>query len=180
VTCSLDKTIKIWDVSAPTYAGGSRQPIAVICTTYPVWRARDLPFGQGILSLPQRGATELEMWTNGIFVEKFVGHSDVVKEFVWRRGGLGAHFHGFPVRHSHPALVGDSEFQLITWSKDRTLRFWPIDSEVMAVNCCLHMLLAPTLNYYPESRLYARSERRHCYLRWRWCRPLLPEPTGGN
>ena len=24
-----------------------------------------------------------------------------------------------------------AEYQLITWSKDRTLRFWPVDSETM-------------------------------------------------
>ena len=75
-------------------------------------------------------------------------------------------FIAFPARHSHPALVGDSEFQLITWSKDRTLRFWPIDSEVMAVNYCLHLLLAPTLNYFSESGVYTSSESGHCYLRW--------------
>jgi len=46
-----------------------------------------LPFGQGVLSLPQRGSTELEMWANGESVETFVGHSDVVKEFVWRKSG---------------------------------------------------------------------------------------------
>jgi WD40 repeat protein len=83
VTCSLDKTIKLWDIQGtnPT------QPTATICTAYPVWRARDLPFGQGVLSLPQRGSTELEMWANGESVETFVGHSDVVKEFVWRKSG---------------------------------------------------------------------------------------------
>ncbi|EKM55335.1 uncharacterized protein PHACADRAFT_255888 [Phanerochaete carnosa HHB-10118-sp] len=47
-------------------------------------------------------------------VERFEGHADVVKEFVWRKGGRD-----------------DSEFQLITWSKDRTLRFWPLDSDAM-------------------------------------------------
>ena len=46
-----------------------------------------MPFGQGVLSLPQRGSTELEMWANGESVETFVGHSDVVKEFVWRKSG---------------------------------------------------------------------------------------------
>jgi hypothetical protein len=63
-----------------------------ICTTYPVWRARDLPFGEGVLSLPQRGETALDMWAyNGSYtpVETFEGHTDVVKEFVWRRGNQG-------------------------------------------------------------------------------------------
>ncbi|CCM03390.1 uncharacterized protein FIBRA_05520 [Fibroporia radiculosa] len=110
VTCSLDKTIKIWD----TQNLMPSEPKITIQTEYPVWRARDLPFGQGLLSLPQRGQTALEMYSHDnplIPVEIFEGHADVVKEFVWRRGG--------------------SEFQLITWSKDKTLRFWPVDPDVM-------------------------------------------------
>jgi hypothetical protein len=51
-------------------------------------------------------------------VERFEGHDDVVKEFVWRnRGG-------------HDQEHEDREFQLITWSKDRTLRIWPVSEEV--------------------------------------------------
>ncbi|KAF8060765.1 hypothetical protein FPV67DRAFT_1423352 [Lyophyllum atratum] len=110
VTCSLDKTIKVWDTSTADPA-----PKTTICTAYPVWRARNLPFGCGVLSLAQRGTTALEMYGQsgpGCPVERFEGHTDVVKEFVWRRGG-------------------DDEFQLITWSKDRTLRFWPVEPEVM-------------------------------------------------
>ncbi|KAJ7894421.1 hypothetical protein B0H14DRAFT_3854291 [Mycena olivaceomarginata] len=53
-------------------------------------------------------------WGGDEPVEVFEGHTDVVKEFVWRRGGDG------------------TAFQLITWSKDRTLRFWPVDAETMA------------------------------------------------
>lgn len=51
-------------------------------------------------------------------VEVFEGHDDVVKEFVWRN--KGGHDQGFE----------DREFQLITWSKDRTLRIWPVSEEV--------------------------------------------------
>ncbi|KAG6890872.1 hypothetical protein C0992_012008 [Termitomyces sp. T32_za158] len=110
VTCSLDKTIKIWDTSTEDF-----EPKSTIHTTYPIWRARTLPFGRGVLSLAQRGDTALEMYAAGktdMPVERFEGHTDVVKEFVWRRGG-------------------EDEYQLITWSKDRTLRFWPIEPEVM-------------------------------------------------
>ncbi|KAH9914175.1 uncharacterized protein BXZ73DRAFT_92835 [Epithele typhae] len=110
VTCSLDKTIKIWDTQ-------NARPSIVIDTAYPVWRARDLPFGQGVLSLPQRGETALEMFVHedpAEPIERFEGHADVVKEFVWRRGGSD-----------------NSEFQLITWSKDKTLRFWPVDTEII-------------------------------------------------
>ncbi|KIJ64123.1 hypothetical protein HYDPIDRAFT_112664 [Hydnomerulius pinastri MD-312] len=126
VTCSLDKTIKVWNVheasafphsSHPQAHTNHPQPVTTITTTYPVWRARNLPFGRGVLSLPQRGETALEMWAEGnedTPVEVFEGHTDVVKEFVWRKGGLEG-----------------GEYQLITWSKDRTLRFWPVDSEIM-------------------------------------------------
>ncbi|EMD32397.1 hypothetical protein CERSUDRAFT_126817 [Gelatoporia subvermispora B] len=110
VTCSLDKTIKIWDTQ-------TSEAKVTIDTTYPVWRARDLPFGQGVLSLPQRGETTLEMWAHDdpeSPIETFAGHTDVVKEFVWRRGG--------------PEGL---DFQLITWSKDKTLRFWPVSPEIM-------------------------------------------------
>lgn len=109
VTCSLDKTIKTWNTNDVT------EPTSCIRTTYPVWRARTLPFGEGVLSLPQRSETTLEMYATAetqIPVETFEGHTDVVKEFVWRKGGR-------------------DEFQLITWSKDRTLRFWPIGADVM-------------------------------------------------
>ncbi|KAK0185986.1 vacuolar membrane protein [Armillaria mellea] len=109
VTCSLDKTIKIWDVNA------YQEPKTVIHTTYPVWRARNLPFGHGVMSLAQRGEAILEMYARDdttMPVDVFEGHQDVVKEFVWRRGGKD-----------------DSDIQLITWSKDRTLRFWPVDPE---------------------------------------------------
>ncbi|KAI0635452.1 hypothetical protein C8Q77DRAFT_1217270 [Trametes polyzona] len=110
VTCSLDGSIKIWDTHVT-------EATTVINTPYPVWRARTLPFGQGVLSLPQRGATVLEMYAYEdptTPIETFEGHTDVVKEFVWRRGG-----------------EGNSEFQLITWSKDKTLRFWPVDTDVI-------------------------------------------------
>ncbi|KAF9073093.1 hypothetical protein BDP27DRAFT_1391109 [Rhodocollybia butyracea] len=116
VTCSLDKTIKVWDSKTNTLS-------TTIKTAYPVWRARSLPFGRGVLSLAQRGETALEMFalesspedpsTIEYPVDSFQGHSDVVKEFVWRKG------------------ANNTAFQLITWSKDRTLRFWPMDSDMM-------------------------------------------------
>ncbi|KAF8265297.1 hypothetical protein EI94DRAFT_1736236 [Lactarius quietus] len=125
VTCSLDMTIKLWDIdSSPIELGGTRsiyEPHSTIHTSYPVWRARDLPIGHGLLSLPQRGGDAPELWAYSTaiphasnLVEAFEGHTDVVKEFVWRRGGRD---------------WGD--FQLITWSKDKTLRFWPIDQDVL-------------------------------------------------
>lgn len=109
VTCSLDKTIKVWDVQGSLTEEGEHAPKRVIETGYPIWRARDLracimclnliaeadssaAFGQGVLSLPQRGVTALEMFSHSGSegpVEVFEGHTDVVKEFVWRKGGRG-------------------------------------------------------------------------------------------
>ncbi|ORY26858.1 hypothetical protein BCR39DRAFT_560289 [Naematelia encephala] len=113
VTCSLDKTIKSWTITED-------KPTSIITTTYPVWRARNLPFGPGVLALPQRGEKALEMFRrdSNTPVETFEGHDDVVKEFVWRtRGGDDPNF-------------DDREFQLVTWSKDRTLRIWPVGREI--------------------------------------------------
>ncbi len=99
VTCSLDKSIKVWDVSesriSNMYGGrpanvsflskikGNEEnefsirgplaqcdPIRIINTHYPVWRARYLPFGR---------------------------HTDVVKEFVWRKGDYGTNYLFFNV-----------------------------------------------------------------------------------
>ena len=125
MTCSLDTTIKAWDIQQSPDQHGEYEPTYTINTTYPIWRARNLPFGKGLLSLPQRGETALEMWTPQDLsepVERFEGHSDVVKEFVWRKGGQN-----------------DSEFQLITWSKDKTLRLWPIDRETVKVGSPLFL-----------------------------------------
>jgi hypothetical protein len=53
-------------------------PTSEIFASYPVWRARDLPFGKGLLSLPQRGEMALEMFSHDNFVtpvERFEGHT---------------------------------------------------------------------------------------------------------
>ena len=92
LTCSLDKTIKVWNALELPEDGSERVPLASIQTAYPVWRARNLPFGQGVLSLPQRGETALEMFVPGRHnepIERFEGHTDVVVAVAVSLFGVG-------------------------------------------------------------------------------------------
>ncbi|CAG8616522.1 10809_t:CDS:2, partial [Acaulospora morrowiae] len=106
ISCSLDKLVKFWNIDQPDVCQGE------ICTDSP-------PVGTGIVTMPQRSENKLYLWNQEnpqSPVDSFVGHNDVVKEFVWRIKGGG------------DQNVGkyNSEFQLVTWSKDQCLRLWPI------------------------------------------------------
>ncbi|KAJ1548078.1 GATOR complex protein wdr59, partial [Nowakowskiella sp. JEL0078] len=117
MTCGQDRLVKdnesicntkIWDVTDPKLSKGT------IVTDSPVWRARFTPFGKGILTMPQRKDKTLSLYSCSNLntpIHAFVGHTDVPKEFVWRS-------------------LSDTEFQLVTWSKDRNLRIWPIEEEL--------------------------------------------------
>lgn len=63
----------------------------VIMTNTPVWRARNTPFGNGVLTMPQRTESTLYLYSRSAPdapVHAFNGHTDTVKEFVWRwKGG---------------------------------------------------------------------------------------------
>ncbi|EJD35434.1 hypothetical protein AURDEDRAFT_117375 [Auricularia subglabra TFB-10046 SS5] len=135
LTCSLDSTVKVWDVGCGSVSLADNQgfpspgkenyhtsPLRVAQTRYPVSRARSLPFGDGFLTLPQRGETVLELWSHQQGLDEpvhvFDGYPDVVREFVWRTRG------------SSTTTLSDGTFQLITWGKDRTLRFVPVDSSI--------------------------------------------------
>ncbi|EPQ26720.1 uncharacterized protein PFL1_05699 [Pseudozyma flocculosa PF-1] len=126
ITCSLDRTVKFWDLSSESAqrAIGARELIteaeSVIETNTPVWRARHLPFGNGVMTLPQRGDCSLSMWAKDhpeAPMATFEGHTDIVKEYLFRtKGGQNRD-------------CDDRRFQLITWSKDQTLRLWPVSEE---------------------------------------------------
>ncbi|KIJ56276.1 hypothetical protein M422DRAFT_219410 [Sphaerobolus stellatus SS14] len=136
VSCSLDQTIKFWNTSTSHCGAGdaiprplteepTHTPRRQIDTKYPVWRARHTPFGTGVLSLPLRGMRRPELFYEdkslNIIPESVTdeGQADIVKEFVWRvKGGLDLDY-------------DNREFQLVTWSEDRTLRAWSIDASLL-------------------------------------------------
>ncbi|GLG98684.1 GATOR complex protein WDR59 [Gryllus bimaculatus] len=110
-TSSQDCTVKFFDITNP------RRAESILTTTSPVWRARYTPFGEGLITVvvPQlrRGENSLLLWNlsnQTAPVHTFVGHTDVVLEFEWRK-----------------LSEDSSEYQLITWSKDQSLRIWKIE-----------------------------------------------------
>ncbi|XP_036149984.1 GATOR complex protein WDR59 isoform X3 [Monomorium pharaonis] len=109
-TSSQDCTVKIFDIVNP------RRAENILTTNSPVWRARYTPFGEGLVTIvvPQlrRGENSLLLWNTSNLstpIYTFVGHTDVVLEFQWR----------------HQKLE-NSEFELVTWSKDQCLRIFKI------------------------------------------------------
>lgn len=124
-TCSLDKTIKFWDYTSETDV-----PEKQIRTPFPVWRARNTPFGWGVLAMPQRGNSDLHLYSRRAgegsnpeddlpLVHSFPGHKGQVKEFLWRpRGGVADG-------------IDHREFQLVTWGTDRELRLHRVDPEIL-------------------------------------------------
>ena len=69
--------------------------------------ARDLPFENGVLSVPQRGEPLLETWKyedDRAPVRVFEGRSDVVKEFVWRVRESGNTNGSFIISSKNPFL----------------------------------------------------------------------------
>ena len=121
LTCSNDRTVKLWDYSSDE---------ALQCTfvtNFPVWRARHTPFGKGFAVMPLRGGNN-DVFINKISTDKnvvemnpiyeFHGHSEPIKEFVWRTLGGNTEYE-------------DRAFQLVTWSKDHDLRLWPVSDSVL-------------------------------------------------
>lgn len=117
ITCSLDRTIKLWD-----YEVSETEPERIIHTPFPVWRARHTPFADCLLAMPQRGNNDLHLYdrreenagpidSNGNVEPNytFTGHQEQAKEFLWRaRGTIDNH-------------SDNRDFQLITWGTDREL-----------------------------------------------------------
>lgn len=168
VTCSLDKTIKFWD-----YSVEGDIPEKVIHTSFSVWRARHTPFGWGVLAMPQRGNSDLHLYSRTSkdeaeegdeppLVHSFPGHKGQVKEFLWRPRGT--------------VLDGldHREFQLVTWGTDRELRLHRVDPEILkGVGYEKGKSFVPSLNLTRKGAVYKtfHEEPREP--------ELLPQPDDG-
>ncbi|XP_021787869.2 GATOR complex protein WDR59 isoform X9 [Papio anubis] len=104
---------QFWDYRQP------RKYLNILPCQVPVWKARYTPFSNGLVTVmvPQlRRENSLLLWN--VFdlntpVHTFVGHDDVVLEFQWRK-----------------QKEGSKDYQLVTWSRDQTLRMWRVDSQM--------------------------------------------------
>ncbi|XP_065641638.1 GATOR2 complex protein WDR59 isoform X2 [Hydra vulgaris] len=113
VTASNDSTVKFWNINSPLQSQGS------INTGSPVWKARFTPFGIGLVTVQlRRGDNNIFLWKTSELkspVHRFDGHTDVILEFQWRSQHLG----------------DEEEYQLISWSKDETLKIWRIEKKTI-------------------------------------------------
>jgi WD40 repeat protein len=109
VTSSTDRSVKFWDYQHPTVCQ------AILQTGNPVSKVKFTPFGRAIITTSQRADLAIRMWSLSDLEQpliQFMGHKDVISALDWRTCDI----------------VGeDYEYQLLSWSKDSNLRFWPID-----------------------------------------------------
>ncbi|XP_061731812.1 GATOR2 complex protein WDR59 isoform X2 [Nerophis ophidion] len=112
-TSSQDNSVRFWDFRQP------RKYLNILSCQVPVWKARYTPFSNGLVTVmvPQlRRENSLLLWSTldlNSPVHAFVGHDDVVLEFQWR-----------------PQKEGTKDYQLVTWSRDQTLRIWRVDPQL--------------------------------------------------
>ncbi|KAF4091874.1 hypothetical protein AMELA_G00041460 [Ameiurus melas] len=112
-TSSQDNSVRFWDYRQP------RKYLNILSCQVPVWKARYTPFSNGLVTVmvPQlRRENSLLLWSTldlNSPVHAFVGHDDVVLEFQWR-----------------PQKEGSKDCQLVTLSRDQTLRIWRVDPQL--------------------------------------------------
>jgi len=111
-TSSQDSTVQFWNLNCPSKAEN-----VIKISSAPVWKLQHTPVGNGLLTLVMhtflRGENNLMLWNRQDLrapVHTFYGHTDMVLDFGWATQG--------------------GRSQLVTWSKDCTIRVWDIDSEL--------------------------------------------------
>ena len=169
-TCSLDKTVKFWDTRTTDrdeHGPGARL-LNTIQTDYPVWRAKYSPFGRGVLTQPHRESAKLEMYRSDKVdepVHTFEGFEGVVKEYVWRLKGGENDAYGMQTiissagRFVNTRFPDDREFQLITWSQDCVLRFWPIEQSLLEVPISSNQPVSRSTNFHSRKSASKEAHR---------------------
>ncbi|KAF2737551.1 hypothetical protein EJ04DRAFT_510212 [Polyplosphaeria fusca] len=130
LTCSLDKTIKLWDKVG--ISSNIESPCRVVRSNYPLLRARHTPFANGIVAMPQRGSSSLELYSHdagdsslspAVAVPKhlFNAHEDETRvvEFLWRSRGI------------FEDGIENRDFQLVSWGNDRHLRLHAVPPDLL-------------------------------------------------
>ena len=116
-TSSQDSTVQFWNLASP-----AKSENMIKIPGSPVWKLQHTPVGSGILTLVMqtvlRGQNNLMLWNTADLrapVHTFYVH-DMVLDFGWASSG-GAGQQG-------------ARSQLVTWSRDCSLRIWELDSEL--------------------------------------------------
>lgn len=129
-----------------------KEPITAINTENPVKMVRysvspscskvyneTQPFGRNtVLSIFHRGDNSLKLWCLDNPSQpcySFQGHMDTVSEFVWRRTSCNT-----SSLYVLFTFVKDDD-QLISWSRDSTIRIWPINKDLYKVSPSLLLKL---------------------------------------
>lgn len=102
-TASEDESVKFWDYSLAVSQHVNIGEL-VSRTHSPIWKARFAPFENSLVTidvsqLRNKGDNCLMVWNVEDFKAPelqftFVGHTDVVTEFQWRKSLSGKQFHG--------------------------------------------------------------------------------------
>ncbi|XP_073706548.1 GATOR2 complex protein WDR59-like isoform X1 [Garra rufa] len=156
-TSSQDNSVRFWDYRQP------RKYLDILSCQVPVWKARYTPFSNGLVTVmvPQlRRENSLLLWSTlelNSPVHAFVGHEDVVLEFQWR-----------------PQKEGSKDCQLVTWSRDQSLRIWRVDPQLQKLCCANDIVdeLMEGLTLTTETEKTLRSQDSEP--------PLSPGFTAGN
>uniref|UniRef100_A0A8C1WIP5 WD repeat domain 59 n=1 Tax=Cyprinus carpio TaxID=7962 RepID=A0A8C1WIP5_CYPCA len=142
VTSSVDTYIYIWDTRKHELA---YYKILTASSSF----SSVQPFSNGLVTVmvPQlRRENSLLLWSTlelNSPVHAFVGHDDVVLEFQWR-----------------PQKEGSKDCQLVTWSRDQTLRIWRVDPQLQKLCCANDIVdaLMEGLTFTTETEKTLRSQ----------------------
>eukprot|EP00727_Mastigamoeba_balamuthi_P002862 m51a1_g12573 hypothetical protein (900) ;mRNA; r:31-3546 len=128
LTGSQEKAVRFWNTEQP------KECVASLSTPGPVLRARFTPFGSGVAVVTQ-GSMTAGIWSLADFtsaVHTFKGHTSNICAIDWRSpDAVATPGSGSGGAASTSATCKRPWWELITSSKDRTLRAWRVPYSVV-------------------------------------------------